>query len=167
MLFYKIYLVNPYDTENQIGNRPLLRGYIKSGVNSLIENGVPFILAYVDDGLFIREFFTTEFIKKVNFCNMPFAGPEEILKFNDLARFEVKSISKDELFNLLPLKKNADFIKVLQKTLFNVDNDFELSTPEDLSGDRFVQLSAYQDGLTTIDPYSDSYMNSEALRYRR
>ena len=56
MLFYKIYLVNPYDTENQIGNRPLLRGYIKSGVNCLIENGIPFILAYVDDGLFIREF---------------------------------------------------------------------------------------------------------------
>ena len=167
MLFYKIYVINPFDTEAQIGNRPLLRGYLKSGANCLVENGIPVILAYVDEGLIIREFFTGEYLRKKNLCNYPYDDPEEMLRFNDLSRFEVESITKDELFDLLPLKKNADFIKTVEKAIFNVQNGFVLSTPEDLESDFTYQLSAFQDGLTTIDPYGENYQNSEALRHRR
>lgn len=167
MLFYKIFLDCPYDTENQIGNRPLYRGYIKSGANELVEDGVPYILTYVDDGLFIREFFTTEFLRKANFCNLPYETPEDFIKFNDLSRFRIVPVDKDELFDLLSLRKNKALLCAIQKALFNLENDFELSSMEDLAADRAIQFDAYQQGLTTIDPYSAQYRENRALRYRR
>ena len=167
MLFYKIYLMNPYDTEEEIGNRPLARCFQKTGVSYFIEDCNPFIIAYVDEGLFIRELFTTEFLRKSNICNKPYSESEDVLKFNDLVRFKAVPITKEELYNLLPLGANKLFVKAIEKAIFNRDNDFELSTMEELSEDRYVQLSAYQDGLTTIDPYSDRYIDMKALRHRR
>ena len=167
MLFYKIFLDCPYDTENQIGNRPLLRGYLKSGAEVLIEDGAPYILTYVDDGLFIREFFTTEFLRKANFCNPPYSTPEDFIKFNDLSRFRIVPVDKDELFDLLSLRKNKELLSVIQKALFNIENNLEISTIEELAADRAVQFDAYQQGLTTIDPYSQQYRENKALRYRR
>lgn len=167
MLFYKIFLDFPYDTENQIGNRPLLRGYLKSGAEVLIEDGKPYILTYVDDGLFIREFFTTEFLRKGNFCNPLYQMPEDFIKFNELSRFRIVPVDKEELFNLLSLRKNKELLLVIQKALFNIENDFEISTMEELAADRAIQFDAYQQGLTTIDPYSAQYRENKALRYRR
>lgn len=167
MLFYKIYLMNAYDTEDEIGNRPLIRCFQKSGVSCFIEDCNPFLLVYVDEGLFIRELFTREFLRKSNICNKPYAESEDVLKFNDLVRFKAVPITKEELYNLLPLGANKDYIKAIEKAIFNKDNNFELSTMEELSEDRYIQFNAFQEGLTTIDPYGEEYRESKALRHRR
>ena len=167
MLFYKIYFMNPYDTEGEIGNRPLARCFQKTGVSYYIEDCNPFLVVYIDEGLFIRELFTTDFLRKSNICNKPYAEAEDVLKFNDLVRFKAVPITKEELYNLLPLGANKEFVKAIEKAVFNIDNDFELSSMEELSEDRYVQLSAYQDGLTTINPYCDEYIDMKALRHRR
>ena len=167
MLFYKIYLMNPYDTENEIGNRPLIRCFQKANVDYYIEDCNPFLVVYVDEGLFVRELFTAEFLRRSNICNQPYSESEDILRFNDLVRFKAVPITKQELYSLLPLGNNQVFVKAIEKAIFNLDNGFELSTMEELSSDRYAQLSAFQDGLTTIDPYSERYIESKTLRYRR
>ncbi len=167
MLFYKIYLENYYDTEDEISNRPLIRAYQKTGVTNLIEDYIPFVIAYVDEGLFIREFFTGEFLRKSNFCNKPYSDSEDVLKFNDIARFKAKAISKEDLYKLLPLKRNNAFIQAIGKAILKIDNDFELSTPSEIEEDQACQLEAYNNGLTTIHPYSDRYIEIKALRHKR
>ena len=167
MLFYKIYLANPYDTDNEIGNRPLARCFQKTDVSYYISDCKPFIVAYIDEGLFIRELFTKEFLRKSNICNMPYSESEDVLRFNDLIRFNAVPISKEEYNNLLPLGSNENFLLALKKAIFNDNNDFELTTMEELAEDRAVQLDAFDNGLTTIHPYSDKYIGSKALRHRR
>ena len=128
MLFYKIYLLQPYDTEDEIGNRPLIRCFQKTGVGTLVEDCYPFIVAYVDESLFIRELFTGQLLKRSNICNKPFFGKEDNLRFNDLSRFKSESISsKEELYSLLSLKRNKDFVNAITTAIFNIPNEFELS----------------------------------------
>lgn len=167
MLFYKIYLMNPYDTENEISNRPLLRGYKKLGINCLVDDDKPCIIVYVDEGMFVREFFTREFLRKSSFCNNPYSESEDILKFNDLIRFKAVAITKEELYAILPLGQNKDFIKVIQKAIFDLDNDFELTNIEESNQDKGIQFEAFDKKLTTIHPYSERYKERAALRYKR
>lgn len=167
MLFYVIYLENAYDTEDEISNRPLVRCYQKTGVSNLLEGYIPYVVAYVDERLFLREFFTTEVLRKSNFCNKPYSDSEDILKFNDLVGFKAVPISKEEVYRLLPLKRNEDFLKAIEKAVLKKDNDFPLSTPGELEEDEACQLEAYTNGLTTIHPYSDRYREIKALRHKR
>lgn len=168
MLFYKIYLENNYDTEDEISNRALIRCFQKSGVGNPIEDYVPYVVIMVDERLFIREFFTEELLRKSNFCNMPYSESEDILKFNDLARFNrVEPISKEEAYRLLPLRMNNIFMQALSKAILKVDNDFELTTPAEMAEDEACQLDAFNNGLTDIHPYSERYREIKALHHKR
>ena len=168
MLFYKIYLENNYDTEDEISNRDLIRCFQKSGVANPIEDYVPYVVIMVDEKLFIREFFTGELLRKSNFCNMPYSESEDILKFNDLARFSrVENISKQEVYRLLPLRKNDIFMQALSKAILKVDNGFELTTPAEMAEDEACQLDAFNNGLTDIHPYSERYREIKALHKKR
>ena len=115
-----IYLVNPFDTEDEIGNRPLARCFQKSNVSYYISDCKPFIVAYLDGNLFLREMYTNEFLRKSNICNKQFAESEDILRFNDLIRFNAVSIKdQDEVEKLRRLKTNIDFILGIKKAIFN------------------------------------------------
>jgi len=155
MIFYKLYLVSPYNTEKEISNRPLLRGYKKLGLDCLIEDNQPCIFVYVDESMFVRELFTGEVLRKSSFCNNPFSETEDLIKFNELINFKVVSLTREEVCNVIPLKDNSEYIKVIQKAIFGLDNDFELTNTEEENLDRLIQIEAYQKRLTTIHPFNN------------
>ena len=164
MIFYKIYLVNNFETEKEISNRPLARGYEKVGANELLEN-YPSIIVFIDNDMLVHEFFTGSYLRKYNITGD--SNDSAILAFNDLSQFYFELIPEQDIQKYNNLRKNLELRKVITKVIFNQNNDFELSTMEELAQDRAIQFEAFTNGLTTINPYSEEYMGNASLRYRR
>ena len=164
MIYYKIYLCNNYETENEISNRPLERGYIKVGAINLI-NEKPFLLVFVDRDMLVHEFYTGAYLRM---CNITGSDEDDsILTFNDLIQFNFESVNDSELQKFVALRNNKNLKKVIRKVIFNEDNDIEVSTMEELAQDRAIQSTAYDNNLTSINPYTDRYINKPCLRLRR
>ena len=154
MIYYKIYLCNNYETENEISNRPLERGYIKVGAINLI-NEKPFLLVFVDRDMLVHEFYTGAYLRM---CNITGSDEDDsILTFNDLIQFNFESVNDSEL-----QKSNKN-----RRGIRKEDNDIEVSTMEELAQDRAIQSTAYDNNLTSINPYTDRYINKPCLRLRR
>jgi hypothetical protein len=164
MIFYKIYLINNFETDNEISNRPLARGYEKVGAKELI-NDYPAIIVFIDNDMLVHEFYTGSFLRKYNIT-----GDREdssILTFNDLSQFNFDLIPEEDIQKYNSLRRNLELRKVIAKVIFNQNNDFEVSTMEELAQDRAIQFDAYNNGLTTINPYSEEYMGNQSLRLKR
>lgn len=165
MIFYKIYLINNFETENEISNRPLARGYEKVGAQQELINEHPAIIVFIDSNMLVHEFYTGDFLRKYNITGD--VKDSSILTFNDLSQFNFDLIPEEEIGKYSSLRKNLELRKVIAKVIFNQDNDFEVSTMEDLAEDRAIQFDAYNKGLTTINPYSEDYMGNQSLRLKR
>ena len=164
MIFYKIYLSNNYDTEQEISNRPLERGYIKAGAGNLI-NGIPFLVVFVDNDMLVHEYFTNNYLRISNLTGN--SEDDGILTFNELIQFNFDLVSEDELNTYSKLRANKDLKKVIRKVIFNEDNEFEVTTPEECDQDRLIQENAFNNNLTSINPNTDSYLAKQSLRLVR
>ena len=164
MIFYKIYLVNNYETEQEISNNPLKRGYLKAGADELIEQE-PFILVFVDNDMLVHEFFTGQYLKGNNITGNE--NDNNVLSFNDMSYFNFLPVNYGELPKYEKLRNNKNLRLVIQKVIFNENNDFEVSNMEELANDRALQFNAYENGLTSFNPYTDSFINKRSLRLRR
>ena len=58
-------------------------------------------------------------------------------------------------------------MQALSKAILKVNNDFELTTPEEMDEDEAYQLEAFNNGLTNIHPYSERYREIKALHQKR
>ena len=164
MIYYKIYLCNNFETEKEISNRPLERGYIKTGATNLI-NEVPFLVVFVDQDMLVHEYYTGGYLRM---CHITGSDEDDnILTFNDLIQFRFELVKPDELEKFVELRNNKALKKAIRKVIFNDENDFEVSTMEELAEDRAIQFDAYDKQLTSINPYTESYIGKPSLRLRR
>jgi len=164
MIYYKIYLNNNYETQNEISNRPLERGYIKTGAINLI-NDKPFLLVFIDQDMLVHEAFTGNYLRMCYITGDE--NNENILTFNDLVNFNFELVTPDEMSKFIALRNNKNLKRAIRKIIFNEENEFEVSTMEELAEDRAIQAAAYEKNLTTINPYSQSYIDKQCLRLRR
>ncbi len=169
MIYYKIYLMNNYETEQEISNRPLKRGYLKAGVNELLNDkslvNEPFIIVFVDRDMLIHEYFTGSYLRMLNITGK--SEDNDILIFNDLIKFNFERIPEDSINKYASLRANKKLRDVIRKIIFNENNDFEVTTMEELAEDRAIQFDAYTNGLTTINPYTEEYIKDKSLRLKR
>ena len=76
--------------------------------------------------------------------------------------------SRDEYIKRMRDRGNNEaFVNLLTETFLDGDGDLEIASPEELAADRAIQLDAFDQGLTTIHPYSERYINMKAKRHRR
>ncbi|MBP5684424.1 MAG: hypothetical protein J6X02_04125 [Bacilli bacterium] len=177
MIYYKIYLINNFETDKEISNRPLARGYNKAHAPQLITKypvvegntelnvEYPAIIVFIDNDMLLHEFYTGNFLRMYNITGKE--NDSSILTFNDLSHFSFDLIPEEELPKYKELRKNLDLRKVIAKVIFNQDNDFEVSTMEELAEDRAIQHDAYNNNLTTVNPYSFEFIKRDSLRFKR
>lgn len=141
--FVKMIYTNNYDTFDKKGKRPLLRAYLKAGVNELVENDCPFVLGYVCEGMLFDAFTNREISINGNLVEIDDNELKCILDTLDNEKKEMIS----------------DIIKVM---FFNekVDLGFDISTMYEVADDRKEQWVAYQNGLTEISPYDMANVNN-------
>lgn len=130
------------DTLEERSNRVLKRAYSKYGFDNFIdERGYPFIIVYrVYDTLY--ELFTNKELGNYNDYNY------QIISINEL--FDLTQNVRDE--KLITMKRIID-------KLFFDGKDIEISTMNELAGDRARQFDCYNGKLTTINPYETSYID--------
>ena len=137
MKYVKITYKNDYDTNRVKGNRPLLRAFQKGNVKSFIENDNPIIFAYYRDK-YLYELLTNKplIIKNFEFEDVDY---EDVMSI-------IKSCSKEEL---------SMVYKIISVMYFNeiIDLGFDITDMEEAWQDRVIQLKAYENGLTDINPY--------------
>ena len=148
MKFVKITYKNDYDTTDRKGKRPLLRAYEKAGVKSFIEGGNPIVLAVLNKNC-LYEMLTNKPLLVKNF------------EYEEINYEYVRTIIHNAIDNK-ELRKVYDIISVM---FFNEDIDlgFEISDMDEMSRDRNIQFSAYNDDLTDINPYSHDNLNDYTI----
>lgn len=141
MEFVKVIYKNDYDSVEMRGKRPLLRAYNKLGISTFIDEEDPFVLGYMVNGS-IHEFLTHVEIN---------ASEYEVVDTN-----YVKScVGKCDNIELEKLHK-------LFLVIFNqqqIDLGCEISNSDEIAKDRAIQFEAYNNNLTSINPYDERYIN--------
>ena len=115
--------------------------------------------------MLVHEYFTNNYLRISNLTGN--SEDDGILTFNELIQFNFDLVSEDELNTYSKLRANKDLKKVIRKVIFNEDNEFEVTTPEECDQDRLIQENAFNNNLTSINPNTDSYLAKQSLRLVR
>lgn len=144
--YVKMFFTMDYDTLDSKSRRPLLRAYQKAGVNELIENGCPFVLGYVCDGMLFD-----------CFTNRQISISGNLVEINDNEFVQiVNSLGNDK----------AKMVTNIIKVMFfdeNINLGFDITDMYEIGDDRRLQWQAYQIGLSDISPYDRDKMNDYTI----
>ena len=148
MKFAKIVVKYDYEEKGDLVFRPLKRIYEKMGFTSFIDNDDTILLGIVRDNDFY-ELFTW---KKI-----PFSIYQEI----DLKEFY-------DIIDNFPMDKVSLLKKTINALIFNknkeiLDNMYNI---EDLARDRAVEFNAYDNHLTSINPYDEPLNGYNDFSYK-
>lgn len=149
MKYAKIIVKNNYEKEQDLVFRPLVRAYQKVGASTLLEDGNAILLGTIDDNGIFQELFTRKIID--------FNGYQEIDQLD--VWYKIASLSTEE----------ANIIRsVIDKIIFNenITLDYEISTINDLANDRRVDFDAYNNALSSHNPYSEPYNGYNDFGFR-
>ena len=131
----KIIVKSNYEKRGDLVLRSYVRALKKINAIKFIDGDNAIIYGFLDDSGVFHEIFTNEVIDYDNYV----------------------SVLAEEIYHIINLPKELkDLIKkVNEKVLFDktIDLGFEISTMEELAKDRAVELDAYDNCLSRINPY--------------
>lgn len=148
MVLGRIVVKNNYDKEGDLVYRPLVRAYLRNGLDSFIEEGNVMLYGIIHENIFYELFTGKE---------IPYSKYEIIDKENF-----------DELIERLSLKE----MKVIKKTINDFvfekkeSNAIDVGTMIDLATDRAVEFGAYNRNLSSINPYSEPLNGYNDFNYK-
>lgn len=157
MNYIKMIYTLDYDTKKDKSKRALLRAYQKSGITELIENDCPFVLCFALDGKMYD--FVTQREIVANGQKYEIVSREEIGKIIETMGYE----KYKKLYSIMCVMFFDD----------KQDLGFEITTMDEMTGDRRKQFEAYLDerNLTDIDPYGretlNNYTTAAVKRYNK
>ena len=146
MRYAKIIVKNNYEKRGDLVLRSYIRALKKINESRLLDGDNAVIYGVVNENGEFHELFTNEII---DFDEYIYVNIEEI--------FDVA---------MMPDDRKELLTRVMQKVLFRKERvflDFEVSSLQDLSDDRYVEMEAYEKGLSGIIPYPRLSENDEQL----
>lgn len=140
MCYAKIVVKDNYEKRGDLVLRSYIRAIKKLKVNALLSND---LTSNIEKAFIYGEVRDNEF--------------HELLtdKVIDYKYYEKIPDNEIEIVRCLPIPKLYQMKKVFDHVLFgkNNDLDIEVSTDEELAGDRIVELHAYDNFLSNINPF--------------
>ena len=148
MKFAKIVVKYDYEEKGDLVFRPLKRAYEKMQFSPLIENNNAILLGIVRDNNFYELFTWKE---------IPFSKYQEI--------------ELEEFYNIID-NFSMDKVSLLKKTInaliFNKNKEIDNSVYaiEELAKDRAIEFDAYDNDLTSINPYNEPLNGYNDFSYK-
>ena len=158
LCFAKIVVKNDYQKKGDLVFRPLLRAYNEIGAKALMERGNALLVGMVDrDGMF-HELFTENEFYCANYEEMDMGDIYEIKK--NLSNEDIVNIQN--VINSLIFKKKVEVKpnkEIVYEGVNSPDYQDELKKIKENDEDLKVEVRAYQNGLSLIDPYDKENLN--------
>ena len=141
MKYARIVVKNNYQEKGDLVLRELVRAFRKLKLDSLI----------INDGIIIPGVVFDKGIVYIPFTEHSF----EYHYYEDISEDEFKDI-----ISSLSLEQQYLLNIIIRKYIFKENIEIEdVSSMEDLSYDRMVELEAFDSGLSTINPYEIGHLN--------